>query len=256
MIELGTAVVPTVTAPKASDDGEKVGASSVPVPVRLLVPPELLKLPLNVRVPVAAPVAVGLKVSVSVQLLFAASTPVHPSLMIAKLPDTATLLMVTAIALLFFTVAILVPLVRPTTTLPKAVAGASGDRRGDARAAKRDRVLERSPRPRGRFAAPVKLPTAEAVKLNRRSTAAVARRPVHRRASAPNTDRNLAFNSQVPPPVQLVSSLGPAQAAPGSAPSTHAYMSGSSAQVPPPVQLVTSLVPVQLGARVGAARQS
>ena len=235
-------MVPTVTAPKASDDGEKVGASSVPVPVRLLVPPELLKLPLNVRVPVAAPVAVGLKVTVSVQLLFAASTPVHPSLMIAKLPDTATLLMVTAIALLFFTVATLVPLVRPTTTLPKAVVGGRVID-GATPAPLSVTVFGAFAAPEGTFAVPVKLPTAEAVKLTVNTQLSPG---VPFTASVcPEHGWKFAFNSQVPPPVQLVSSLGPVQAAPGLAPSTHAYIL-TSVQVPPPVQLVTSLVPVQL----------
>ena len=65
-----------------------------------------------------APEAVGLKSTVTVQLLFAASTPVHPSATIAKSPEMPTLLMVNPTELILVTVAVLVALVWPTVVLP------------------------------------------------------------------------------------------------------------------------------------------
>jgi len=53
-----------------------------------------LALLVTIRLPVSAPCIVGLNASVTVQLVLAASTPVHPSATTAKSPEVATLLMV------------------------------------------------------------------------------------------------------------------------------------------------------------------
>jgi hypothetical protein len=120
---LGALVMPTVTAPNWSDDGENVGASSVPVPCRLIDAGVFFALLVTVRAPVRAPDAVGLKFTVTVQLLFAGSTPVHPSVTIAKSPEMPTLLMVKPTVLLLVRVAVLVALVWPTIMLPNERVG-------------------------------------------------------------------------------------------------------------------------------------
>ena len=101
----------------------KVGASSVPVPFSVIVAGLFLALLVMIRPPVSGPCMVGVKDTVTVQLLFAGSTPVHPSVTTAKSPEVATLLIVSPTEFGLVTVAVLVALVMPTWVLAKVMVG-------------------------------------------------------------------------------------------------------------------------------------
>ena len=87
-------VVPCGTVPNETEFGVNVGAASVPVPFSVIVAGLFLALLVMIKPPVSAPCIVGLKVAVTVQLLLAGRTPVHPSVTTAKSPEVATLLIV------------------------------------------------------------------------------------------------------------------------------------------------------------------
>ena len=119
-------VVPCGTVPNETDVGLNVGAASVPVPFSVIVAGLFLALLVMIKPPVSAPCMLGVKDTVTVQLLFAGSTPVHPSVTTAKSPEVATLLIVIPTEFGFVTVAVLVALVAPTwvlanTRLPERV---------------------------------------------------------------------------------------------------------------------------------------
>ena len=119
VMNLSGLVVPCITLPNASDAGISVGAESVPVPFNVTVAGLFFALLVIVSPPVSAPDTVGSKVRVTVQLLFAANTPLHPSVTIAKSPDTVKPLMVSPTEFGLVNVAVLVGLVPPTTVLAK-----------------------------------------------------------------------------------------------------------------------------------------
>ena len=123
VMNLSGLVVPCSTVPKLSDVGMIVGAESVPLPLSVIDAGLFLALLVKVSVPVAAPCAVGEKVVVTVQLLFAGRTPVHPSFAIAKAPETATLEIVIPTELGFVTVEVLLRLVVPTRVLGNTTVG-------------------------------------------------------------------------------------------------------------------------------------
>src|SRR5579862_3319716 len=116
-------VVPWGTVPNETWVGVKVGATSVPVPFSVIVAGLFLALLVMFRPPVSAPCTLGVKDTVTLQLLFAGSTPVHPSVTTAKSPEVATLLIVSPTEFELVKVAVLVALVMPTWVLAKVMAG-------------------------------------------------------------------------------------------------------------------------------------
>jgi hypothetical protein len=120
---LSALVVPCGTVPKLSDVGESTSADSVPVPLSVIDAGLFLALLVKVKAPVTRPCAVGEKVTVTVQLLFAATVPVHPSVAIANGPEVATPVIVAPTELGFVTVAVEVGLVEPTRVLGNVIVG-------------------------------------------------------------------------------------------------------------------------------------
>src|ERR1700722_19160977 len=116
-------VVMCSTAPNETEVGESTSGASVPVPFKVIVAGLFLALLVMIRPPVSAPCTVGLNVSVTVQLVLAGRTPVHPSLKIAKSPEVATLLIVSPTEFGFVRVALLIGLPAPTWVLAKARLG-------------------------------------------------------------------------------------------------------------------------------------
>jgi len=120
---LSALVVMCGTVPNDSEVGIIVSGASVPVPFRAIVAGLFLALLVTIRLPVSAPCIVGLNASVTVQLVLAASTPVHPSATTAKSPEVATLPMVSPTEFELVRVAFLVALVPPTWVLANARLG-------------------------------------------------------------------------------------------------------------------------------------
>ena len=109
---------PTATVPKLSDVVDSV-TGAFPVPERSAVCGLVGPSSVNVRVPVVVPAAVGEKVTPTVQLVPAATLPVHVSLDFAKPALAATPDTFSATLWRFFKVTVLTALVLPTATVPK-----------------------------------------------------------------------------------------------------------------------------------------
>ncbi len=121
VMNLSGLVVPCSTAPKLTDVGMTTGAESVPVPLCVIDAGLFLALLVKVSAPVTRPGAVGENVVMTVQLLLAGSTPVHPSFAMLNGPEIVTLLIVIPTELGLLTVAVCVALVWPTRVLGKTL---------------------------------------------------------------------------------------------------------------------------------------
>jgi len=123
VMNLSGLVVPCITVPNASDVGLVTRAESTPVPLCVIDAGLFLALLVKVSRPVTRPCAVGENVVVTVQLLLAGSTPVHPSVAMLNGPEIVTLLIVIPTELGFVTVLVCVALVVPTRVLGKTLVG-------------------------------------------------------------------------------------------------------------------------------------
>jgi hypothetical protein len=117
VMNLSGLVVMCGTVPNWTVAGTSTSDASVPFPCIAIETGLFLVLLTMVRDPMRVPCAVGLKLAVTMQLLFAGRTPVHPSVTIPKSPDGVTLEMVSATELELVRVAVLVALVDPTNVV-------------------------------------------------------------------------------------------------------------------------------------------
>lgn len=90
-------VLPTNCPEKVRGDGDNVAAAAGPLPVRLTVCGLFPALSVIVSVPVRVPDTVGVNVTLMVQLPFAATEVPHVLFGVAKSPEVAMLVIVTAL---------------------------------------------------------------------------------------------------------------------------------------------------------------
>jgi hypothetical protein len=116
--DLAALVVPTATAPKLSETGER--EICVPVPVKATVCGVVSASSLKVNVPLRIPIAVGLKVTLTVQFAPAATVVPQVLALMAKSPLIVILLIFSVLVPVFVSLIAFAVLVVASTLFPKA----------------------------------------------------------------------------------------------------------------------------------------